>query len=489
MVMNVRFTIRAPLTVLAAIFATLGTSKTASAWSPVQPPTCPTTTNLDWNYRVGGGTGVFDLPSDPNCSPYPSHPCPHYINNLSHNRVFVSNTWVGYVGFHVGSFYTEINYDFLTWGLEGYTPYASASGNDLGAGSVPWVSTGWSFGGIRAVLNFSSDISNTFDGFSLDQIQVCTYLSSPDTHGPNAIDSKKRTVGVLLGTNDVVYLQFAASSSYRYPITLLKDTGEDGSTDFDLFGRCGSLPTPTQHDWVSLSSLAQENFVVKDCNSTVYLAVVSYNGSGVFSVVRGIHPWSHEYNLKAGTNFTATPALMTTFAAQLSGAARELYGRTEGELYIPQIDLYNTGLCDCGGGGFSCNICFMNQAGTGYSDICSINTTKIYQNYFGDVQGLAHELNHLRFCLHDEYYVQNGSTFWQCGHTDMANPWSDNHNICVDLDHKTDTTPNATSSTYNSGMNQAFSAGAAVDSQNTTFDNFSYQNYDFHGNVGVVVTH
>jgi hypothetical protein len=109
MVMNVRFTIRAPLTVLAAIFATLGTSKTASAWSPVQPPTCPTTTNLDWNYRVGGGTGVFDLPSDPNCSPYPSHPCPHYINNLSHNRVFVSNTWVGYVGFHVGSFYTEIN--------------------------------------------------------------------------------------------------------------------------------------------------------------------------------------------------------------------------------------------------------------------------------------------------------------------------------------------------------------------------------------------
>ena len=40
----------------------------AVTFTPVQPPTCPTTTNFNWNLRVGGQTGVFDLPSDPNCS-------------------------------------------------------------------------------------------------------------------------------------------------------------------------------------------------------------------------------------------------------------------------------------------------------------------------------------------------------------------------------------------------------------------------------------
>src|SRR5262249_15434991 len=133
----------------------------AVTFTPVQPPTCPTTTNIDWNYRIGGKTGVFDLPSDPNCAGSPSNPCPHYINNLKNYRFFVSNSWVGYVAERVGFFSTETNFDFLKWGLDG-APLSSQSGS-VGAGAIFWTNTSWSFGGTRALLQFIADGSVTFE--------------------------------------------------------------------------------------------------------------------------------------------------------------------------------------------------------------------------------------------------------------------------------------------------------------------------------------
>lgn len=479
-----------PVLAIAAVISCVLPARAAFAWAVIAPPACPTTTNLAWNYRVDGSAGVFDLPSDPNCSGTSGNPCPHYINNLNHQRVFVANSYVSYVGFHVADFSTEPCCDFITWGLEGYTPYPKASGTQLGSGSVMWVNTSWSFEGIRAVLNFSTDYSVTYQGFTLDQIQVCTYLSSPDSHGPNTIDSKKRTIGALLGTGDVVYLQFAASSSYHYPVTLWKDTGEDGTADFDLYGRCNAMPTPTQYDYRSFSSLSQENIDVTGCNGTEYLAIASYNGSGIFSVVRGIHKPSNHRNLTAGTSFNATATQMSQFNTQLAGAAQELYGRTEGEQYIQKINLYNSQSCgstSCGGG--KCDICFDNVSGTGSSGLCS-GQIHLDTGYWGNVGGTTHEFVHYTMCTGEEYYNDSsGSPVWQCGHTDMANPWTDNHNLCVDNDHKTDPQPGATPSTLPSGWTQANNAGAIVDWQNTTFDNYNYQGYNFWGNVGSVSQH
>lgn len=98
--------------------ATMAATRTARAvtFSPIKPAVCPTTTNIAWNYRIGGKSGVFDLPSDPNCSGTPTNPRPHYINNINNNSFFVSNAWVGYVGFRVNFFSTESNYDFVRWG-------------------------------------------------------------------------------------------------------------------------------------------------------------------------------------------------------------------------------------------------------------------------------------------------------------------------------------------------------------------------------------
>jgi hypothetical protein len=66
--------------VLCVTFGLVGYAN-ATAFNQLAPPTCPVPANFAWNYRVGGGTGVFDLPSDPNCT----SGCPQYINKLNHS--------------------------------------------------------------------------------------------------------------------------------------------------------------------------------------------------------------------------------------------------------------------------------------------------------------------------------------------------------------------------------------------------------------------
>jgi hypothetical protein len=462
----------------------LGCPEPPVSFTPYKPPTCPTTTALAWNYRIGGQTGVFDLPSDPNCSDDGTNPCPHYINNLNNSRWFVSNSWVGYIGFRVNFFSTEDGADYLRWGLE-TIPIASISGS-VGSGTVLWSNTSWSFGGVRDALNFAADDKNTFEGAHLDQVEVCTYRTDLDTHAPNVLDLKRRYHGVLLGKNDVVYLQFPAESTRHYPITLWADMGGAG-TNFDLYARCGSLPTLTQHDWLGNSSDSQEYIDISNCSGTAYVAVHSLAGSGVFSVVRGIHAaGNHIANLRAGTEFNATTAQMATFNATLQRAARHFYGSTEGEEIIGQIDLYNSQSCgptSCGGS--KCDICFKDLDGTAYAGCDS--DVAVHRGYFADGEGVSHEFGHYKYCIGDEY--ANPGPVWQCGHSNMAKPWGDNNNYCVDFDHKRDKTPSAPDVGIPSAMSQAYSASKAVDSQNVTFDNFDYDNFDFNSLVGLIVQH
>lgn len=461
----------------------IATNAGAVTFTPIKPPACPTTTNIAWNYRIGGKTGVFDLPSDPNCSGTPDNPCPHYINNINNASFFVSNSWVGYIGYRVNFFSTEPNFDFLRWGLDGFA-LSQATGS-VAPGSVLWTNTSWSFGGTRALLNFTTDFSVTYEGVYLDQMQVCSYLSAIDTHGPNTFDLKRRYHGVLLGTDDVVYLQFTASASNHYPVTLWEDTS--AGHDFDLYARCGALPTPTQYDWIGFSGNDQEYVDITGCNGTVYLAVSAFNGSGPFSIVRGIHgPGGHISNLRAGTDFSASAAQMSMFASTLQGGARHFYGSTEGEQIMSQIDLYNSAGCGATScGGLPCDICFRNTSGTANAS-CN-GSVNVFTSYWADPEGLSHEFGHFKFCAGDEY--TNGGGTWECGHSNMANPWGDQNNYCVNMDHERDSTPGAPATGLSSVMSQASAAGKAIDNENVTFDNYDYQNFDFNFLVGNVITH
>jgi hypothetical protein len=429
---------------------------------------------------------VFDLPSDPNCYSTVGNPCPHYINNLNHSRWFVSNTWVNSMAFRVGFFSTEGSYDYLRWGSETVS-LGSVSGL-LGAGSTLWSNTSASFGSVRDALNFEADYSVTYEGIHLDQVQMCTSRTSIDPGIPNVLDLKRRYHGVLLGTNDVVYLQFAGDTAHHQPVTLWDDAGSAGN-NFDLYERCGAVPTPTVFDARANSSDSQEYIDVSGCNSTVYLAIHARSGSGVFSVVRGIHnPSGHTGTLRAGTAFNATAAQMATFNATLQQAARHFYGSTEGEQVVDRIDLYNSQTCtstSCGGG--NCDICFADEDGTAYAG-CEWGVV-VQRGYYGTGEGVSHEFGHYQYCIGDEYVNVAAGSIWQCGHSNMANPWGDNNNFCVDFDHGTDKNPAAPACTIPSGMSQACSQGTAVDSQDVTFDNYDYEAFDFNGLVGNIVQH
>jgi hypothetical protein len=352
-------------------------------------------------------------------------------------------------------------------------------------GSIFAVNTSWSFNATRARLNFISNNALTYEGVSLNQLQVCTYLSTWDTHPPATLDSKRRYYGVLLGSTDTVYLQFSATSTNHYPIALWEDGG--GGHDFDLYARCGALPTPTQYDWIGFSGNDEEYIDVTGCTGTVYVAINSYNGAGPFSVIRGIHTQAAHSILRAGTEFSATPTEYSNLADTLQNAARHYYGSTEGEQIIAQIDLYNSGSCgstSCGGS--PCEICFRTAGGTANASCSGNGNMNVFVGYRFDPEGISHEFGHMKSCLGDEYV--NGSQ-WQCGHSNMASPWGDNNNFCVDLDHKRDSLPGVTPTTYPSAMSQAVTAGRVVESQNTSLDNFDYIDFDFNGLVGNVISH
>src|SRR6185295_15545172 len=97
----------------------------------------------------------------------------------------------------------------------------------------------------------------------------------------------------------------------------------------------------------------------------------------------------HISNLRAGPDFVATAAQMSTFAATLQGGARHFYGSTEGEQIMGQIDLYNSNGCgstSCGGA--SCDICFRNTGGTANAS-CN-GSVNVFTSYWADPEGLSH---------------------------------------------------------------------------------------------------
>jgi hypothetical protein len=116
----------------------------------------------------------------------------------------------------------------------------------------------------------------------------------------------------------------------------------------------------------------------------------------------------------------------------------------------------------------------------------------VFQSYFGNPGGMAHEFGHRWFCLGDEYV--NGSQ-WQCGHSIMANPFGDQHNFCNNntdfnrIEHPRDAQPGVTPTTLPAAWTQAANAGAITGSLSGTPDNYNYAGFDFNGLAATVLTH
>jgi hypothetical protein len=268
--------------------------------------------------------------------------------------------------------------------------------------------------------------------------------------------------------------------------------------DFDLYVRCGALPTPTQWDFRGFSSDTQE-FVHATtascpCGSTWYVAVHAFSGSGAFSFVNHKH-FTTEHRSTASVRITCDMNASTFNAMQddVLNGFKHFFGANEGTRYWDNFTIQDK----TDGSGELRIHC---QDGRPNSDRCGNNCyfSDCNANFFTswtaggstghEPQTFSHEMGHHYNCLWDEYE----SNLTECGHSIMASPWGTNQNYCYcnfqpsgqnkcspgSGDHGFDPTPpNITSlQTGTAWINLQSRSPYAIQS---TPDNFNYESFDF----------
>lgn len=426
-----------------------------------------------------------------------------YINNLNYHRWFVGNPYVSKVEFHLASMTTEAGYDFLTF-VQGTNTMLSLSGAPVAQWLVPQEPNKPQTSPVK--IGFSTDGSVEGLGVVLDQARVCCD-STPSTSLLYGMETGERYTGTLHGTSDVVYLRKAPGpANSLLSVTLW---GPDGA-DFDLYARCGDLPTPTVHDLHALSSNAQEQFAsgTNGCASWWYIAVHSYSGSGQFNIVATDVKYSDNPSesgilpLRIGVGAAVNTTFLTQIQGTMAKAAKFLYGATEGRIRFGICAIFNNAGTDCANcGGVPCDVCFKPTTGPSTAPICGPGQVILTSasGYWSDYRGVAHELAHKYLCTRDEYGSAllncdantnpgctcdpnaSGDCQWKCGHSIMANTSSTNNNLCVDgFDHKKDPTPGAPPTIASAAWFYALNMSLRVlDSPTATPDNFDYVSHDF----------
>jgi len=184
--------------------------------------------------------------------------------------------------------------------------------------------------------------------------------------------------------------------------------------------------------------------------------------------------------------------LRDVWADTLQRTARRLYGATEGQIIIDKFLFWSNGpnckACESSSGTTTCGLCFGNFGGTGQTTLFDHSSVSILT--WNDHPLWVHELVHLYWGLADEY--SNGSAgLEKCGHSIMANHGlADQTNLCTDLNHGRDYDPSAPAATGKSAHRVAYEAGRSA--LPSTFllktpDNYSFDEFDFNGAVGIVV--
>lgn len=449
----------------------------AGCFVPTSCSACPTMTEVDWSYNSSN-----TIPADPNCA---GATCPHYINFVDHTREVRANYNVKKFEFRVDSFDTEQYYDYLT-----YRETWTGNGAVL-QGSPP---TGWygvtvsqNLQNTPVELEFQSDMNVTRPGFAIGKGRVC--CGPVAAMEPAELSLLRATTGVLLATNDVVMFK----TPVRPPGQKLNLALSGNVGDFDLYVRCNAFPTPMNFDHRGFSGNSQEflSFDGTACTypGTWYIAVNSYASSGQFTLVASpMFAAKEQSNIRVGTDFIATPAQMATFADTLAQAARQFYGQTEGQILTSHYHLFNSGDCsNCGGN--LCNFCFRNSAGTG--SCCPGGQLMIFQGYWADPEGVAHEISHAWLGIGDEYdWDAQGVLRLQCGHSNMASPWGTQNNHCWDAyghDHKEDKDPLIGNTLRPAAWNTCYPTETPMQPWRTP-DNYDYRDHDFNNGI-VVDTH
>lgn len=521
-----RIFVASSLTALATLFIATS-ARAAITFTPITPPLCPSTTGtFAYHWRVGGGTGVFDLPDDQTCSATAGNPCPHYSNNLLSRRMFVGNRFTDRMTTYLSpGGKTEANYDEIGFNVNGPRLSGTLSSGDYSAFDPTTIATESCGHANCGRVYFRSDISITSQGFSFDAMSICRTGGTINDIVP-VVNDNEPAFGYLQGTNDVIFLRFPVPSGSHSGINV--HSFQSATNDIDLYAKCNALPSvPSDAQWTADSIDADDFLDINGCEGgSIFVAVHSFSGSGVFRFDRKDHLKVNGHkSLKVGISFAPTATDITNLSNVLNKVARRIYGTSSGRILLGTIDVWKSqcyGPFDCGSfwPGSSCGYCFNNDcaacsnAGNGVgpggsgiynsvgcaADTCTGGVTVngyIENNFidrardnFGASRRMTHELGHYFWGLPDEY---NGALdVVTCGHTVMGNDLLQPrmNQYCIDSNHNLDSTPGQ----YGNGPPNSNHKVGASNGQTSSWtpvygpeDNFDFTLTDFNGVLGNVV--
>lgn len=427
---------------LSAIFA----PTTARAFGP---PQCTPGTVVPFPFRmIYGGSRHWTLPNDVNAATQVTP------NNTAYFHSVIANPAVREVTFHFTSFDTELNYDRLQFGV---LPAINLSG-PLGAmnqavandhvAPAPW----------GATLNYTTDGSNPSSGFEIDTATISgcnavpngTASQTPVEIGDGTRGAGRRAIGILLGTGDTVYYSYLSNARNQVPGNFKLHAAlntEVPGVDFNLYARCGAIPTATTFDFARRSPGPQEFLEVETgpCPTTWYFAIDSASGAGSF-----------EFNVATGSDVAVCASFGSPdFSTEekdlardkLVGTLKTIYGATAGAVLVSRIQVTNDGVCDpsilpqpyrflnvhikkdCAGSE-------TNRPGLGAPDVARLCTDWLAETGAGLAFITNHEVMHLIFGLPDEYTASGAG----CGHSMMARRDTTFFSLCTARNHGLDPT-------------------------------------------------
>ncbi len=427
------------ISVVAAIAAT--SVAQAVTFSPISPAACPTMTEMAYAWDALDDRQGFE-------QSYIRTNGRIYHDNQTTERFFVTNPNLRSLGFR----FTKRDFATNDYLILGQGAGTQTTVNGLST-TAYWASVASTSLATPVRMVFATNSSIGLTGFTTDKIRYCGV--TPSTQHATITDSR-RYQGVVLGTDDTVFMALPGAAT-NTKLNIVVWPGASPVADVDLYARCGALPTPTTYTTRSYHSGSEEFISISNAqcpsSSTLFIAVHSYSGSGGFNLFASRMKTTASKFLRAAVE-GGTAGEHAVVMETLKVAARMLYGATDGQVLITQVNLVRVAagsiannMASCRSAcqsqfGVNCDICFVGEDMAGLGEMpgtVRVGRTSVDLGWWAAPQTVYHEWGHGLLGVDDEYgagfdsetpSLQNRN----CGHSAMADSWQQ-QNFCMDYQY------------------------------------------------------
>lgn len=443
-----------------------------------------------------------------------------YIPNVHHTRRMRGNSKIESIQLFFSSFSTAPG-DFLEISSPAQTDIFEGRRN---SGNSFW----WQrdFGDslaadpLRVTWHSNEDLL-VDSGFSITRLGYSCKESAPPTRPiiPLA-EVGHREMGILTKSGDVLYYEIPGSPLFEsYNLALWRETSDE-LTDFDLYVKCGSVPTITDYDAKATSADAEEflEFNMREaCGedwdaTTAYVAVFASRLGGVFNFIAS--PVVLNPTVRVGVEVSSSfdqnrDVVLERLTRIFQNVSREVFGFTEGQILITNWQIFtNRHECydrEVEDPVFSCrfnkcDVCItdtpwkQNRDGSDYTgfEVPDFEVVMLYSDYgefaFNNVDwssdSVAHEFAHYYMKFYDERR-RGGKT--SCAHSILGIPWAKINNICTNINHNRDRHPDVDADTRLRSVWEYSAPHFHLFFFDETPDNWDYREHDFNDVISVQI--